>query len=204
MENFFRVRAEKQDHIINAAFAIFGRQGYRKASLGDIAHIAGITKGMITYYFGSKKTLYLYLMEMCQASLLDALTTQISEDTNFFDRLHITLDIQISAIKAHPALLSFINSLYKESDSEVTAEIEASFLSDQGQYDYLMKGIDLLQFKPGIDPQVVCNFILWAGVGFAEEIYQENYDEAKLNEMISQFHASLNLMQKTFTEMDAK
>jgi len=200
MENFFKVRAEKQNHIINAAFTIFGRQGYRKASLGDIAQMAGITKGMITYYFGSKKTLYLYLMECGKLQIFDSVMSQISENTNFFDRLRITMDIQIAAIKEHPSVLSFLNSVYKETDPEVIEEIKRMTASEEQKYAFLSEGINLLQFKPEVDPQLICNFILLAAGGFAEEIYAGCYSEAKLDEVTNNFLNALNLMQETFTK----
>jgi AcrR family transcriptional regulator len=86
MEQFFKIRAEKQNHIVDSAFSVFGRQGYRKASLSDIARKAGITKSMITYYFGSKKTLYLYLVGVSKSLLIEAIKDNISSKaTDFFE-----------------------------------------------------------------------------------------------------------------------
>jgi len=65
MEEFFTLRAEKQNHIIDAALTVFGRNGYKKSSIADIAEKAHIAKGMVIYYFGSKKNLYLYCAELC-------------------------------------------------------------------------------------------------------------------------------------------
>jgi len=202
MDNFFKVRVEKQNHIINAAFVIFGRQGYRKASLSDIAKIAGITKGMITYYFGSKKTLYLYLLEICQSLLLDAVKERINDNTDFFTRLQITVEVQVKAMKEHPGLLSFTNSIYKESDPEVMTELDASIISDQKQYDFLYEGIDEIKFKPGFDPKLICRFILWAGSGFAEELHEMKYTREQLEKATSDFYECIKIMRETFTEIN--
>ena len=44
MENFLNLPEEKQNTILDAAFAAFGANGYKKASIADIAAAAGISK----------------------------------------------------------------------------------------------------------------------------------------------------------------
>ncbi len=61
--------AEKQDKksmLLNAAAAVFSRDGYYKAKVEDIAKHAGVGKGTIYEYFTSKKELF---QEMVRGSL---------------------------------------------------------------------------------------------------------------------------------------
>ncbi len=53
---------EKKVQIMNAAFEVFGNNEYKRASTDLIAARAGISKGLLFYYFKSKKELYLYLL----------------------------------------------------------------------------------------------------------------------------------------------
>ena len=109
LEKFFKLRAEKQEHIINAALTVFGRNGYKKASIADIAGEAGIAKGMVTYYFGSKKNLYLYLSQLCGRLLIQEVGGGIKQDvSDFFDRIKTAADIKIGLMKKHPAIISFL------------------------------------------------------------------------------------------------
>ena len=55
---FFDAAKEKQDRIINAALQVFAVNGYRHASTDEIVRIAGISKGLLFHYFGSKLGLY--------------------------------------------------------------------------------------------------------------------------------------------------
>jgi len=199
LENFFKLRAEKQDHIINAAFRIFGRQGYRKASIGDIAQEGGTTKGMITHYFGSKKTLYLYLVELIQTRLLQIAKERITSDvTDFFEKLRIVMDIQMAAIKEHPALISFVNSLYYEADPEVAEHLEQSIASDYAKLNqFLLEGTDFTKFKPGNDPRLICKFVLWANDGFMTELYDASCPD-KEDALIADFYYCLDVMKKSF------
>ena len=101
MENFFKLRADKQEHIINAALSVFGRNGYKKGSIADIAEEAGIAKGMVSYYFGSKKNLYLYLAELCGTTLLDEMEKRFDKTvTDFFDKMLTRWDT-IRSVKAY-------------------------------------------------------------------------------------------------------
>ena len=60
-EKFFTLSPEKQARITNAALEVFARNDYKHASTDDIAAKAGISKGLLFYYFRNKQSLYLYL-----------------------------------------------------------------------------------------------------------------------------------------------
>ncbi|MCL2408741.1 MAG: TetR/AcrR family transcriptional regulator [Oscillospiraceae bacterium] len=199
LENFFKLRAEKQDHIINAAFKVFGRQGYRKASIGDIALEGGTTKGMITYYFGSKKTLYFYLMEVSHIRLVRAVEDRITPDiTDFFEKLKIITGIQVAALKEYPALISFMTSLYYETDPEVAEDIAQGFIAEQAHYDnMLMGGTDFTQLKSDVDPQLICKFVSWTTEGFLEALLNAGSPD-KVDALVADFYQCLDLTQKTF------
>ena len=52
MENkFLELPKEKQLRIINAGMEYFGQYGYKNAKTDDIATKAGISKGLLFYYF---------------------------------------------------------------------------------------------------------------------------------------------------------
>lgn len=199
MENFFRVRAEKQNHIINAALAIFGRQGYRKASLSDIAKEAGITKGMITYYFGSKKNLYLYLVEIFHARMLSDIETRIdAQPTDLFDRLKIILDANFEIIKEHPHIISFSNSLYREKDDEVFSEID-KIIEFENEKDHLIfEAVDTSKFKSDIDHTLASDILLWIFNGALEALFEKNLSEEEVNALINRLYEGLDLMKKMF------
>jgi len=199
LEKFFQIRAEKQKHIVNAAFAIFGRQGYRKASIADIAKEAGITKGMITYYFGSKKTLYLFLVETINSGLIETLKERLAPDiTDFFEKMRIITDIQVTAIKEFPALISFVNSTYYEKDPEVAEDLEKISTVDNAELiRMLMEETGSSRFKTQSDSGIIRKFTHWAAVGFLEELC-DNGSADKVDEMAAQFYACLDTMRKVF------
>ena len=50
-DKFYLLEEEKQLKIINAAMEVFGKNEYKKASTDLIAAKAGISKGLLFYYF---------------------------------------------------------------------------------------------------------------------------------------------------------
>jgi len=202
MENFFKIRAEKQAHIIKAGFAVFGKQGYRKASIADIAKAAGITKGMITYYFGSKKTLYMYLIDLCQTSLLQSVKERLgSGEADFFERFKAITNLQLEAVRKYPGMITFANSAYYETDPEVADGVRRAFDDEDALFNQmLMDGVDLSGFKPGFDPALVCKFILWAGEGFAAELFERTASEDRVEAVAADFLKCLDIMRRAFHE----
>ncbi len=71
---------DRRDHIIDAAMRIFAQKGFIKATNKDIAREAGITPGLIYYYFESKEALLQAIIETrSPAQLLTTLPPQAFE-----------------------------------------------------------------------------------------------------------------------------
>ena len=62
-EQFYDLPQEKQMRIINAGLEVFSKNDYKHAVTDEIARKAGISKGLLFYYFHNKKSLYLYLFD---------------------------------------------------------------------------------------------------------------------------------------------
>jgi AcrR family transcriptional regulator len=61
------VTHDSRDKILQAAFAVLGRQGYENTSIKEIAEEAGVAQGLVHYYFKSKQQLVLaVLAEVCR------------------------------------------------------------------------------------------------------------------------------------------
>ncbi|ABX42206.1 TetR/AcrR family transcriptional regulator [Lachnoclostridium phytofermentans] len=199
MDSFFNLRAEKQEHIINAALNAFGRNGYKKASIADIAKEAGIAKGMVMYYFGSKKNLYLYLVNLSGKLLIEEIERGMDQSvTDFFDKIKMVSDIKIAMMKKHPAIISFLSSMFFETDEEVRDDIKA-FISDgiKVRAEKVFDGTDVSKFKDDVDPKLLNKFILWAGEGLTNDLHlNDNMD--KVDVFIKDFYECLDFMKKYF------
>lgn len=167
MEKFLALSKEKQKRIIEAGFNCFGKMGYKKASAQDIAQLAGISKGMIFHYFGSKKGMYLYLIEISYTEIMESFKNGYDiTATDFFDRILMLTNCKIDCIKKHPSLLSFFTSLYFETDAEVFNEIQK--ILEQGKQiraDSFLKGSDKTKFKDPMYAEMAGKLLMGYGEG---------------------------------------
>ena len=82
-EKFEELPSEKKMRIINAGLECFGQYGYKKANTDLIVEKAGISKGLLFYYFKNKETFYLYLCDFCSKVSLEAVdVAEMSAITN--------------------------------------------------------------------------------------------------------------------------
>ena len=89
-EKFFTLSPEKQARITNAALEVFARNDYKHASTDDIAAKAGISKGLLFYYFRNKQSLYLYLYDYALEQVRgQVLRQKLDGVTDFFELMHI-------------------------------------------------------------------------------------------------------------------
>ena len=68
-----RIQREKSEAILKAALIVFSTEGFRGASLDQIAEAAGLSKQNLLYYFPSKETVHRTLLERQLDSWLDPL-----------------------------------------------------------------------------------------------------------------------------------
>jgi len=193
LESFLNLSMEKQNLIIDAAL-------YKKTSISDIASTAGISKAMIFHYFGTKKELYLYLVNTC----VDSISTEVVEKfddsiTDFFDRILYTSKLKLSLMEKYPNVPSFIQSAYFENDEEVREEIRAIFKKDDGKTSakkITYEGADFSKFKDDIDPKLVMNMLDWISEGYMSKM--EDAEKTDFDELYRVFEECLQLFKRNF------
>lgn len=198
MEKFLSLPLEKQNTIIDAALICFGTNGYKKASVSDIATTAGISKAMVFHYFGTKRALYFYLFEICGNTLIDAMNKTLDKDvSDFFDRVLQAAKIKMGVLKKHPAIFAFLNSVYFEKDNEVAAEIKAILSKGEGvRSDIALTGMDAGKFKDEVDPQLVLKMLTWISEGYMSELPSGvSFDIEMMSKV---FGECLNLLKNNF------
>jgi AcrR family transcriptional regulator len=54
----------RREQILAVAVRLFGERGYAQVSTGDVARGAGVARGLVNHYFGTKKELYLEVIRL--------------------------------------------------------------------------------------------------------------------------------------------
>ncbi len=200
MEKFLNLPIEKQNLIINAALKTFATHGYKKTSINDIASIAGISKAMVFHYFGTKKELYLYLVNTCVKSISIEVIEKFDDSiTDLFDRILYTSKLKLSLMEKHPYVSSFIQNVYFENDDEVKEELKTIFSKGDGKTigkKITFDGADFSKFKDDIDPNLVMNIIDWIFEGYMSKMV--GIGESDFDELYKVFEECLKLFKRNF------
>lgn len=161
---------EKRDRIINAALKEF-KKGFKQASTDNIVKEAGISKGALFHYFGSKKDLYLFLWRYCTDILMSQYFNMIITDTpDFLERLTKMVTKKFKLMVQYPTIFDFALMVYKEKEEVgVPQEAFKQYLtSTQEIFSDFFSNIDYSKFKEGIDPQMAMNSMMWTLNGYVE------------------------------------
>jgi AcrR family transcriptional regulator len=71
--------ARRRKQLLDVALAVFAERGFHPTSMNDLAEAAGVTKPVLYQHFGSKRELYLELLEDVGDRLRDAIGKATSE-----------------------------------------------------------------------------------------------------------------------------
>lgn len=124
-EKFFDLKKEKQDRMINAALKIFSIGGYKHASTDDIVSEAGISKGLLFHYFGSKLGLYSFLYDYSVRFMKLEITGGVSStEQDYFEIRRAMEYAKMQVLKNYPYMQQFLDRCRFEDVSEALMAIE--------------------------------------------------------------------------------
>jgi len=95
------IEAARRTQIIECAIETIATLGYAQASLAQIARRAGISKSVITYYFGSKEELIEQVVEGMYTAATSFMRPQIAAERTAAARLQSYLRSNVAYIAAH-------------------------------------------------------------------------------------------------------
>jgi AcrR family transcriptional regulator len=153
---------EKRDRVINAALNVF-RHGYEHTSTDDIVREAGISKGLLYHYFGTKEGLYAFLLsyalDVMGKEYFDLLNTG---QRDVLELLRQSLLLKMDLSYRYPALFDFMGTAYAE------GEYAGMFQSMQSDMmGKLYANADLSLFREDVDAQKAVRIIQWSLFGYS-------------------------------------
>ena len=132
-EKFFDLKKEKQDRMINASLKVFASNGYKHASTDDIVAEAGISKGLLFHYFGSKLGLYTFLFDYSTRFLKLELTTGVLSSADDYFEIRKQMEFaKMQVLKNYPYMQQFLERCAAENVGEalMATERQRNVLSD--------------------------------------------------------------------------
>ncbi len=176
-DKFFDLKKEKQDRMINGALKIFALNGYQKASTDDIVKEAGISKGLLFHYFGSKAGLYVFVYEYSARYMAMELQRAVS----LRERDLFLLFVQIEEAKNvllrnYPYMQKFLLSSREITDEKIREEIKDYTNLSENAMNEALERADYDRLLPGVDEKLLIRSMHYVTRGLMETALTEKLD----------------------------
>jgi len=177
---------DKRDRVINAAMKEFSK-GYKDACTDTIVREAGISKGLLFHYFGTKDALYSFILKnACEMIYNEYISLIDLKQQDIIEKIWQMTLLKMDLSYKHPALFDFLAKAYPDLLENPNEEFSEYFKKVQMiAIEKVIADTDASLFKPGIDPEKASNIILWTLNGYSSsqinaamqmEDYQKEYD----------------------------
>lgn len=197
-DKFLELPEEKQNSILNAAMNVFAKYEYKKATTDEIVTKAGISKGLLFYYFESKKGLYLYLYKFAEHFLIAEMRKDYDQtETDFFAMLINAQNIKVKIMKQYSDLFGFLMKAYLEKDSAVQTDMNCQFKDIiTSSCALVLQRADLSKFKESVSPKKVLDLIILLSDGIMRNRATEPIDN--LYAINDEYLIYLDMMKQNF------
>jgi TetR/AcrR family transcriptional regulator len=176
---------EKRQRIIRASIEEFGK-GYALASTNEIVRKAGVSKGLLFHYFGSKKNLFFIAFKEATAKLQEKLLAWYEADKedmpgDIFHRLTRLALIKLKLFQDDPTLYQFLAVAIQNSPGDVQQGLQALIdtAAEEG-IGKILDGITFSDLRPDVDPLKALKLIQLVMDGFQQD-YLRRKDLASLD-----------------------
>lgn len=180
------VEKERRQEILQAALICFVRKGYDATTMDEIAAELPFSKGLLYYYFKSKRELFLALLQDWVASTIQAWETILSSEDDSITRLRKTSAFAIQAVVASIELtrveMEFWGHLGREPDvTEAFLDLYAQ--CRQILADIIREGITAGQFHP-VDADELAGALvgMYEGLILQAVVQPDAFDWAQVGE----------------------
>lgn len=175
-ERFKELPEEKQLSILRAATEVFAKYEYKKASTDLIASKAGVSKGLLFYYFHNKKDLYLTVFEYVKRSTTERVTDpKLLEITDYFELIAYASVKKFKMMAENPYMVEFAMRSFYSDKEEISDDLKGNIKKEFEQsYIKYFKKIDLSKFRENVNPFDIYKMMIWLVDGYLHEMQRNN------------------------------
>ncbi len=151
-DRFFELKREKQDRMINGALKVFATQGYRHASTDDIVKEAGISKGLLFHYFGSKQGTYAFVYDYSARFMMLELRDMVDpRERELFGLMKQIERAKLNALKGYPYMQMFLDRANQETSNEALVAIAAKRPLLLEAYELIYEQVNPIRLPEGVE-----------------------------------------------------
>lgn len=163
--------------MLEAAIKEFAEKGYSAASTNVIAKEAGVAKGLVFHYFGSKKGLYLAALDHCLETQMDYFMARVKPPypPDIIDRVVEWGAVKLEMVHRFPLINRLLITAYLDVPAEVKPEVDSRIHAiAERSWKLFWDGIDLTRLREDIDRRKAVELLMAAMDGLQRR-YVEQY-----------------------------
>ncbi len=200
---FEKLEKEKQNKIINAACEVFAKHGYRKASMKDIAEVAGISKSVLFKYFSTKENLYMKLFRLASDSISEAddiALGEVEKGMDMFSVMRRSAKSRLSLFKEYPWIYRFSYTAAFDPDRFVRELVSKEL--EHYRKSHTKDGIKNYEgLREDISPAAAKQVIFWVSQGYLEEkLFKDEINPDQLEKGFAEWIDILEILLKDSNE----
>lgn len=160
--------------MLNAALKIFAQRGYRHASTDDIVREAGISKGLLFHYFGSKIGVYTFIYDYSVRYMVLELGNVSGDVTELFELIRQVEAACMRAMREYPYIMQFLYRSMSEDVSEALIAVEEKRNLLTETYDLIYSRADYSMLPEGVDGEKLRNMMDYTIRGLMTERFLDS------------------------------
>ena len=205
-QKFMALEDEKRERILNAAMHEF-LNGYKKASTDNIVREAGISKGLLFHYFGTKENLYNFLVDyaidIVQVEYIDLINVRQQDILDSIWQLSL---LKQDLSRRFPTIFEFLTRVYiDEKDCPSKEQLERFYAVRTKMIQDVYSNCDKSLFREDIPFEKAMAIISLTLEGYSQqkvnqlkhvhaaEMVVENYDV-----YLAELKEHLDILRKVF------
>ncbi len=187
---------QKRQRVIRASIEEFAK-GYEAASTNEIVRKAGISKGLLFHYFGSKKNLYMSVFRDSAEQTAQALLSRVGElPGDVVERMIKLALTKLELYREDPDTWLFLADAVSNPPSELKREIRSAQAElTRASMKQFLTGLDFAQLRPDVEPAQLLKFVQLVLKGLEQE-YLGRSDLASLDwdQVMKEFMVYIELL----------
>lgn len=172
---------EKRNRLIQEAMREFSR-GYKAANTDRITQNAGISKGLLFHYFGSKKELFLFLVKYAVDLVTGQYIKLSFESRDFLENMWKISLLAIDLTYKYPETYQFLVKGFFSLNEIFPEGLPREFGNPTEELMFkIYQSADTSYFRDDIDPDKARQIIIWTMKGFSDRLllYGSDIDNYK-------------------------
>ena len=183
-QKFMALEEEKRERILNAAMHEF-LNGYKNASTDNIVREAGISKGLLFHYFGTKEKLYNFLIDYAASTVqTDFLNLVNVHQKDILDSIWQLSLLKQDLSRRHPTIFEFLTRAFvDDNDCPAKEYMERFFKARTQMLQDIYSHCDRSLFRDDIPSEKAIEIISMAMDGYSQQKVQQ-LDKESISEMV--------------------